>query len=662
MRALALCCAAFVAAQTFQLQAQGSHPRPLELLDVPYISQSELLCGGAAAAMVLRYWGERGVSAESFASLVDRSAAGIRTDVLTADLRRRGWMTAVSSGSSDAILAELARGRPVLTLIEDRPSVYHYIVIVGAHARGVVFHDPARAPFLVMSSAEFDRRWRAANRWMAAVVPGPKRRADLGTPEAGSPVTTPPVPISTCDQLVAEGVRFAQAGDLVAAERALSSAIACPAAMRELAGVRVLQKRWTEAADLAAAAVDADEHDTYAWKVLATSRFVQDDRLGALAAWNHVGEPRLDLIQFDGLTRTRHRAVERLVHMQVGEVLSPDDFMRARRRLAELPAASSTRLEYVPVGGGLAELRGAVSERPLVPTGRLALAGLGLAAAVTRELRATTGSFMGEGEQIELAWRFWPRRPRVLLGVKAPAPWGGLWGVNVYGERQSFSSPAVVRAERVGGRVDATDWLAGRWRWSLSAGVDEWSGGGARGAVGSAIQFASIDGRVDARVAADGWPGRGNFATTRARLRARSSAEPRNVVLIAAGGIEAASARTPLDLWRAGDTGHARSAFLRAHPVLDGGRLRVDRLGRTLVHGSVEAQRWWRVAGPVRAAAAMFADVAYTGRRLTRDGRRDADLGVGVRVAITGIPGVFHASVAQGLSDGATAISFTFEP
>ena len=52
------------------------------ILDVPFISQSEALCGGAAAAMVLRYWGERGLTAESFSHLVDRSAAGIRTNAL----------------------------------------------------------------------------------------------------------------------------------------------------------------------------------------------------------------------------------------------------------------------------------------------------------------------------------------------------------------------------------------------------------------------------------------------------------------------------------------------------------------------------------------------------------------------------------------------------
>src|SRR5829696_8673374 len=63
------------------------------LLDVPYLSQTEDLCGGAALAMVLRYWGERAVYPEDFSSLVDRGSAGIPTDVLSAEAARRGWQS-----------------------------------------------------------------------------------------------------------------------------------------------------------------------------------------------------------------------------------------------------------------------------------------------------------------------------------------------------------------------------------------------------------------------------------------------------------------------------------------------------------------------------------------------------------------------------------------
>src|SRR5688572_30863418 len=103
---------------------------PLTVLDVPFISQSEALCGGAAAAMVLRYWGERGLAAESFAHLVDRSAAGIRTTALIGELLQRGWDATGIEGTERILADHLGRGRPVVTLIQDRPGTFHYIVVV----------------------------------------------------------------------------------------------------------------------------------------------------------------------------------------------------------------------------------------------------------------------------------------------------------------------------------------------------------------------------------------------------------------------------------------------------------------------------------------------------------------------------------------------------
>ena len=40
-------------------------------LTVPFLPQTEALCGGAAAAMVLRYWGERHADVQQFAPLVE---------------------------------------------------------------------------------------------------------------------------------------------------------------------------------------------------------------------------------------------------------------------------------------------------------------------------------------------------------------------------------------------------------------------------------------------------------------------------------------------------------------------------------------------------------------------------------------------------------------
>jgi hypothetical protein len=663
MRAFALCCGALIAAQTLDLAAQGEGREPLALLDVPFISQSELLCGGAAAAMVLRYWGERGISADTFSHLVDRSAAGIRTDVLVDELRRRGWTADGGDGDEVALRRELSSGRPVLTLIEDRPSTFHYVVLVGWHERGVVFHDPARGPFIVMSTGEFARRWRAARRWMAVVVPG-------ATP-AGNENVEPPASIrpssirgNTCEQSVSEGVRLAQSNELNAAERMLAAAsLSCPAATRELAGLRVLQKRWPEAEDLALTAVSADRGDTYAWQVLAVSRFVQNDRLGALSAWNEVGEPRLDLVRIDGLTRTRHRVVERLLDARSDEVLTPGRFMRARRQLASLPSATSTRLEYVPVPSGLAELRAVVAERPLVPTGRWSLAAAGLVAAATREVRLTTGALLGGGEEVSAAWRFWPQRRKTGAGIHAPTPWGGIWSVDAFSEEQPFTMFGLSPAERDSVRVAASDWSTGWLQWTATAGMDIWAPASARVQVGGRVELVTPDDRLDAAFELSGWPGSGAFSTIDAGIRARSSTAKRDVVLLGRANLQFATRHAPLDLWWAGDTGHVRSTLLRAHPLLDDGRLRVDRLGRTLGHFGLEAQRWWTVAGPISAAAAVFGDVARTAQLYASErARHDVDVGIGAHLAVAGIRGLFSATVAKGLADGATAFSLTYTP
>ena len=86
--------------------------------------------------MVMRFWGERDVYADAFAPLVDWEAGGIRTSALTGALEARGWPAQAGGGDLSRLRAEVARGRPVIALIEDRPGRYHYVVVVSAAGGG----------------------------------------------------------------------------------------------------------------------------------------------------------------------------------------------------------------------------------------------------------------------------------------------------------------------------------------------------------------------------------------------------------------------------------------------------------------------------------------------------------------------------------------------
>jgi hypothetical protein len=77
---------------------------------------------------------------------------------------------------------------------------------------------------------------------------------------------------------------------------------------------------------------------------------------------------------------------------------------------------------------------------------------------------------------------------------------------------------------------------------------------------------------------------------------------------------------------------------------------------------SGEAQRWWAGKARIRFGAAAFLDVARIDRRAEPRPLTDVDLGVGARLALPGLSGVFRVDVAKGLRDGSTAFSFVYDP
>ena len=83
-----------------------------------------------------------------------------------------------------------------------------------------------------------------------------------------------------------------------------------------MAGLHALAAEWPAAAIDARRALSKDEHDALAARILATSLFLDDDVDGALAAWNRVGEPMIDLINVTGLERTRFAVVAQVMGLE----------------------------------------------------------------------------------------------------------------------------------------------------------------------------------------------------------------------------------------------------------------------------------------------------------------------------------------------------------
>ena len=258
------------------------------------------------------------------------------------------------------------------------------------------------------------------------------------------------------------------------------------------------------------------------------------------------------------------------------------------------------------------------------------------------------------------AWRFWPDRPAYRIALSSPGPWRGVLGVNAAFERQPFTD-TFAPSERLVARIGFARWETSFLRWYGAAGIERWRGHRASGSMTGGVRVTSPASRVDASLDAATWLGSSSFATVHATGALRTSAIREGTVLLARGTLGAVSAHSPPDLWLAGDTGHIRPTLLRAHPLVQNGRLKVDQLGRRLAAVTIEAQRWIR-HGPAVFAPAVFMDVARIGRRAAGSGRVDTDLGLGVRIGTPGIGGTLRLDVARGLRDGASAFTLVYEP
>ena len=669
----------WMTAAGLSLTAPGAAAGQVRLLDVPYVAQSEVLCGGAAAAMVLRYWGASDVYAEDFADLVDPGARGITTETLTSEIEQRGWNVRTFRGTRQSVQRHLDRGRPVLVLVRDSPDRYHYLVVVGWFENRVIVHDPAHAPFRELDMAHFYDAWEEAGFWSLLVLPGdPGSVPRTASGFVGMPALTP-----GCHANVSAGIELAHRGALTLSEHALRAAAdQCPTSSvpwRELAGLRILQARWTEAADLARTALEWNHTDAQAWRLLATSQFAHSDSSAALRSWNQIGEPAIDLVQVEGLERTRHAIVEDTVNLRSSTLLTVAGLERARRRLSLLPGATSSRIGYRPQSGR-ARIDVAVSERPLIALDTPHLVRESIRAVTEQTARLDVASPTGNGERWTASWRWWNARPRFSLSVDTPAPARGLgsvWRVEASWERQTYSRAAhagasasqdvaFVQETRSHLGMSAKDWITPSLYWDATASIDEWSRHGTYAGMGIRVERHHAGERLVTGIELHGWKGLDGgtpFASSSLSSDWRSSASPERLTWRVRGSLDAVTSAAPSDLWLGAGVGKARRTLLRAHPLLDNGVISTAKLSRKLASVTLEVEHVWRRRDPLQLSVVGFADTAHRwdGSGQARTGRTDLDVGIGFRLGAPGRSGRFRADIARGLRDGAIAGSVGWE-
>jgi hypothetical protein len=653
-------------------------------IDVPYLPQTDALCGGAAAAMVFRYWGDAHADAQTFAPLVDRRAGGIATGVLAEEVRTRGWRTTRVDGSIAALEARVRDGQPIIVLLPDRGNRYHYVVVTAAGSDAVVVHDPAWGPSRTIRAPDFERAWKAAGFWSLVILPGGGSERTRPAEEApnegldalrdvGRVLLDPPMITDDCHARLNHAMDGIRARGLERADALLGEVRAqCPesaAPIRELSGVRFAQRRWSDAAALAREALRRDPRDEYALDVLGSSLFMQNDDLGALRVWNQIGKPRVNRVRIEGLQHARYQIVAELMAIQPNTLLTAEIFERARRRLSALPDRAATRLAMKPEADGFATVDVVVAELAAVPRGAVEWASAAARAAADREIDVSVPGVSGQGEVWSAGWRWWANRPAVSVGFAAPrvGRLPGVWRFDASWQSDAFGRAETSRSveSRTHGGLTIGDWLPHGLRYSLSVGADRWSDGVKAASVGAGLEHVAFDDRLKISIDATQWApltAGAAFRSIGARANARSSTETRGWVTRGTIGIERVSDTAPLDLWPGAGEGQVRAPLLRAHPLLTGGIVDLSAssaFGRTLAFGSAEVQRWLERPSIARVGVAGFADVARASRQADAGVTPiRVDVGAGLRIRIPGTPGVLRADVAHGLRDGANAVTF----
>ena len=157
--------------------AKANLPRQVELKTTPFIAQERYQCGPAALAMTLRTAGVD-ISADALVPQVyiPQREGSLQVEMLAAG-RRNGAFSMAIPPRMDALVAELAAGRPVLVLQNLSLPIaprWHYAVVIGYNLdRAEIILRSGTTERLVMRMATFEHTWARSRHWgMVTLPPG----------------------------------------------------------------------------------------------------------------------------------------------------------------------------------------------------------------------------------------------------------------------------------------------------------------------------------------------------------------------------------------------------------------------------------------------------------------------------------------------------------
>ncbi|TVP58054.1 MAG: hypothetical protein EA351_04630 [Gemmatimonadales bacterium] len=462
----------------------------------------------------------------------------------------------------------------------------------------------------------------------------------------------------------------------------------------ELAGLRFQLGDYAGAEAWALRHLRAEPGSVEGWDLLAASRYLQDDREGALDAWSRGTPPIIANLGIDigpaGL-RPGPAGTERIeaeAGLAPGRPLLPGSLTLGMRRLESIPAADRAQLRYAIIGGGEAAVMGSVllAHRRPVRSAEIP----------AHVLRALTGSVFVESSNPAGALERWTLRGGVegtsrdlALDLAHPAPLGpGVWRWSAEHHRARYLLPDspddAVPVERSAIGLELSEWVGAAWHAAVGAGIERRPGWGDFAGTRIGLRFLSGGSRILAEVEGSTWTRVGSPSEIRTGERLSSgfsrwgintgfqSRAPDRVTppagIVLRGGVTGITANAPPDLAPRIGSGRNVDILLRARSDLEGDGALRGWPARVWVHAGAEWLRPIGAIGPIETSGALFADAVHGfggrsgGSEFSSPVSRAVHLGVGLRFSPLGAVGALRVDGALDPATGATRLSIGWAP